>query len=209
MMDVAGILLAYLIGSVSGSMLLGTLRGVDIRTMGSGNAGGTNALRTQGWQFALGVVAIDIAKGWAAAWLAGRYFADTLQPQWLVSVAAMAAILGHMFPIYHRFRGGKGAATYIGALVAISPLLIAPIFAVWLITLLATGYVSLATMLAALSGPVLGLLMARPDPVVWFAVGSAVMIVLAHWSNIRRLRAGVENRFEKVRILRGTSEDNE
>lgn len=205
MMDFLGLLVAYLIGSVSGSMLLGMMRGVDIRTMGSGNAGGTNALRTQGWQFALGVVIVDIAKGWIAVWLAISVFAQTMEPQWVAAAAALAAILGHMFPVYHRFRGGKGAATYIGALIALSPVLIAPIFMVWLVTLLVSGYVGLSTILAALSGPVFASLLGVPKSVLSFSAASAVMIVLAHWSNIQRLRSGTENRFEKVRVLRKRS----
>ena len=205
MMDLLGILVAYLIGSVSGSMLLGMMRGVDIRTMGSGNAGGTNALRTQGWQFALGVVIVDITKGWISVWLATSVFARTMEPQWLAAAAALAAILGHMFPIYHRFRGGKGAATYVGALIALAPGLIAPVFLVWLVTLLVSGYVGLSTILAALSGPVFASLLGVPASVLSFSAASAIMIVLAHWSNIQRLRAGTENRFDKVRVLRKRS----
>ena len=111
------ILAAYLLGSLSGSLLLGKLRGVDIRTQGSGNAGGTNAFRTQGAKFALGVVVVDIGKGALAAWLGLRFAqADTA---WLAYVVAFAAVIGHVWPVWHGFRGGKGAATLIGAVAVL------------------------------------------------------------------------------------------
>src|SRR4249919_393222 len=104
-MLIASLLLfvAYLLGSLSGSLLLGRLRGVDIRTQGSGNAGGTNALRTQGWRFALGTVLVDVGKGALAAWLARRFGHD----HWTLAVV-LAAIAGHVWPVFHGFRGGKG-----------------------------------------------------------------------------------------------------
>ena len=113
------IVLAYLLGSVSGSLLLGRLKNIDIRAEGSGNAGGTNAFRTQGLIFALGVVIIDIGKGFMAAWLipamdiAGS--ADIVEPAILVMACGLSAVVGHCFPIWHGFKGGKGAATAVGA----------------------------------------------------------------------------------------------
>ena len=114
---IAATLAAYGRGSVSGALLVGRLRGgVDIRMLGSGNAGGTNALRTQGPWFALGVIVIDLGKGWlAAAWLplaAARFGASALG---LPEACAFAAMLGHVWPLWHGFRGGKGAATLVGA----------------------------------------------------------------------------------------------
>ena len=120
------VILAYLLGSVSGSLLLGKLRKVDIRGQGSGNAGGTNAFRTQGWLFALGVVIIDIGKGLVAAWfIPAIIFGNTTAPMeqsTLVMVCGFAAVVGHCFPVWHGFRGGKGAATAVGALIIIEPL---------------------------------------------------------------------------------------
>ena len=119
-------LLAYLLGSVSGSLLLGRLRHVDIRSAGSGNAGGTNAFRTQGFVFALGVVIIDIGKGVLAAllpgWFAWGSIAEPSAPLW----CAMAAGVGHCYPVWHGFRGGKGAATAVGALTVIQPITLIP-----------------------------------------------------------------------------------
>src|SRR4051812_2659993 len=116
------VLLAYLLGSVVGSLVVGRLRGgVDIRKMGSGNAGSTNALRTQGLAFGIWVIIIDVAKGWlAAAWLPGVAIpgitaASPAAAAWLPAVCAFAAIVGHVFPVWHGFRGGKGVATLVGA----------------------------------------------------------------------------------------------
>ena len=132
------IILAYLLGSVSGSLIVGRLRNVDIRERGSGNAGGTNAFRTQGLLFALGVVVIDIGKGILAAWWiphleAGSVF-TAQAPVALVFVCGFAAVAGHCFPIWHGFRGGKGAATAVGALIVIEPWLLIPLAITWLLT---------------------------------------------------------------------------
>src|SRR3982750_4175819 len=105
-MSLPMLLLAYLLGSLSGSLLLGRFRGVDIRTQGSGNAGGTNALRTQGWKFALGVVVVDVGKGALAAWLALRSAPTdgTLSPYAVALAASLAAVIGHVWPVWHGFR---------------------------------------------------------------------------------------------------------
>lgn len=196
------ILLAYLLGSVSGSLLVGRLRGVDIRTQGSGNAGGTNAFRTQGLLFALGTVLIDVGKGALAAWLGGLpILADPggLSPALL---AAAAAILGHVWPAFHGFRGGKGAGTMIGALLVLWPAALIPVLLVWLLSLSFTGFVGLSTMLAGLT----------LIPLAWFwrpdgdsrwllaAVLTAGFLIFTHRSNLRKMRAGQEYCFEKARI---------
>ncbi len=195
------LVLAYLLGSLSGSLLLGRLRGVDIRTLGSGNAGGTNALRTQGWRFALGTVLIDIGKGALATWLAAHWMPDSTRV-WAEYLAALAAVAGHVWPLFHGFRGGKGAATLVGALAVAWPGALPVILAVWLLCLLSTGYVGLSTMLAALSLPLVALL-AWPDAIrLGFAVVVAVLVVYTHRANLARLRAGTESRFERLRVLR-------
>ena len=153
-------LLSYFIGSIMGSMVMGRLRGgVDIRKLGSGNAGGTNALRTQGWLFALGVVVIDVGKGAIGAGLIPALdlpFIDdgaNVSFDWLVVSCAAAAVMGHVWPIWHEFRGGKGAATLIGTLIVMSPTLIAPVLVVWSAVLVLTGYVGLSTMCAGIAAP--------------------------------------------------------
>ena len=188
---------AYLLGSLSGSLLLGRLRGVDIRTHGSGNAGGTNALRTLGWRFALGTVLIDVGKGVAAAWLARR-FGDAA---WVPYAAGFAAMLGHVWPVFHGFRGGKGGGTLIGVLLVLWPLAVPVVIGAWAVVLVASGYVGLATIVAAASLAPLALIAGeRPERIV-FAVGVALFIAFTHRANLARLRAGTESRFERARLF--------
>lgn len=193
--------IAYLLGSLSGSLLLGKLRGVDIRTLGSGNAGGTNALRTQGWRFALGTVLIDISKGALATALAAHWMPVGAEP-WGMYAAALAAVIGHVWPVFHGFRGGKGAATLVGALAVAWPAALPVILGVWLLCLLASGYVGLSTVLAAIALFALALLVHADTFRTAFALAIAVLITWTHRSNLARLRAGTESRFEKVRLLR-------
>lgn len=192
---------AYLLGSLSGSLLLGRLRGVDIRSHGSGNAGGTNALRTLGWRFALGVVLIDISKGALAAWLALRLApAAPLAPTTLAYLAGLLAIAGHTWPLYFGFRGGKGAAALVGALCVLWPTALIGLLAVWLLVIGVSGYVGLATMLAAATLLPQALL-AGGSARVGFALVAFAFIVFTHRANLARLRAGNEARFERARIL--------
>lgn len=191
------IVAAYLLGSLSGSLLLGRLRGVDIRNLGSGNAGGTNALRTQGWKFALGTVLVDVGKGVLAAWLALRWGPGEA---WLPYAAGFAAVLGHVWPAFHGLRGGKGAGTLVGALLVLWPLAVLVLVGTWLLVLTATGYVGLSTVLAvAMLVPLA--LATEADPVrLAFAVLLALFIVFTHRGNLARLRAGTEARFDRARL---------
>ncbi len=190
---------AYLLGSLSGSLLLGRLRGVDIRRQGSGNAGGTNALRTQGWKFALGTVLVDVGKGVLAVWLAQRYGGAI---DWLPWAAGAAAVLGHVWPVFHGFRGGKGAGTLVGALLMLWPVAVAVLVGVWLLVLTASGYVGLSTILAAASLVPFALLTGAGTLPLGFAAALALFILFTHRSNVARLRAGTESRFERVRVWR-------
>lgn len=199
------LLAAYLLGSLSGSLLLGRLRGIDIRTQGSGNAGGTNALRTQGWRFALGVVLLDVGKGVAATLLA-LHLADTgpaLTPYAQALAAGFAAALGHIYPLYFGFRGGKGAATLAGAVGVLLPLALAPLFALWLLVLLTTGYVGLATVSAGLALPLMAALAPAGAHAAFavFGAACAVLVLWTHRGNLQRLRDGTELRFERARLL--------
>ena len=196
---------AYLLGSLSGSLLLGRRRGVDIRTQGSGNAGGTNALRTQGWRFALAVVAIDVGKGALAAWLGLAVHGPgaPLAPQAQALACTLAAMAGHAWPLFFGFRGGKGAGTLVGALLVAWPLALPGVLATWLLVLLATGYVGLATVLAA--AVLLPQALLLPDastPRLLFAVAAVLFIAFTHRHNLQRLRSGTEHRFERARLLR-------
>jgi glycerol-3-phosphate acyltransferase PlsY len=198
------VVLAYLLGSVSGSMVMGAFRHVDIRESGSGNAGGTNAFRTQGFRFALGVVIIDIGKGALAAGILPALdlgMAGGLVQQGHVALlCGLAAVVGHCYPIWYGFRGGKGAATAIGALLVIEPLVIAPMFVTWLVVLVITGWVGLGTMLAALSLIPAFAMLGAAGATILFAVVLAAFIVFTHRSNIRNMLNGTEHRFERARI---------
>jgi len=195
------VLIAYLLGAMLGSMLLGALRGVDIRRMGSGNAGATNALRTQGKFFAIAVLAIDIFKGLLAVkWLPAAQFwgiaTDAgVDRHWLALACGMAVIVGHVYPIWFGFRGGKGVATVLGVVGALAPVLLLPVIASWLVVLSVSGYVGLASMLAGL-GLVAGAYWLQPGdtPLLLFCMGVTLFIVYTHRSNIVRMRDGREHR---------------
>jgi glycerol-3-phosphate acyltransferase PlsY len=202
-------LIAYLLGSLMGALLVGVVRGVDIREQGSGNAGGTNALRTQGFWFAAATVVIDVGKGWlAAGWLPGLEIpgiaADPAVARgWLTAACAGAAVIGHVWPLFHEFRGGKGGATLIGALLALAPMIVAIVLAVWFAVVMLTGLVGLATMTAAVCVPVaIWVLGPAGEPLLSFAVAMAALVVFAHRSNIGRMNAGTEPRMNRLWLLR-------
>lgn len=194
------LLVAYLLGSLSGSLLLGRLRGVDIRTMGSGNAGGTNALRTQGRMFALGTVLIDVGKGALAAWLARRFLTAAWHPVGDFA-CVLAAVAGHVWPVFHGFRGGKGAATLVGGLAIAWPQVLLPLVAVWILCLAISGYVGLSTVLAAVSLVFVGMVIGADALRLGFAGFAALFVAWTHRGNLQRLRAGTEPRQERMRVL--------
>jgi glycerol-3-phosphate acyltransferase PlsY len=203
-LDAARILLGYLLGSISGSLLLGRLRGVDIRQQGSGNAGGTNALRTQGPWFALGVVVIDVGKSALAAWLGGWGIADERHALVMGLLTGAGAAAGHVWPLYFGFRGGKGVAAVLGALLVLWPVGVLTMLGVALLVLTTTGYVGLSSILASVALiPAAVLYASEPHRPVWIvaAVVVAGFVLFTHRSNVQRLRAGTEHRFEKVRVL--------
>ncbi len=202
-------LVGYLLGSIVGALVVGHFRGVDIRTMGSGNAGGTNALRTQGLAFAAATVVIDVGKGFVATrWLPGLAIpgvaADPeVSRAWLMACCAAAAVAGHVWPLWHGFRGGKGGATFAGALLALSPVLLAIALTAWLIVALLTGYVGLATVTAAVA--VAAATWFSPFATApWRALTLALALLVgwAHRGNFARMRAGTEVRLAKLWLFR-------
>jgi glycerol-3-phosphate acyltransferase PlsY len=196
--------LAYLVGSVLGSLLVGLFYGgVDIRKAGSGNPGGTNALRTQGKMFALWVMIIDIGKGVLAAVvipplaIPGVGIDATVDRSLVLYAVAFAAIVGHVFPVWFGFRGGKGGATAAGLVSYLAPALALPMLGSWLLIAFATGFVGLATISAALVAVLFLGFTALPEQsgLFVFACATAALIVWAHRANIRRMLDGTESRF--------------
>jgi glycerol-3-phosphate acyltransferase PlsY len=205
------VLLGYLAGALNGALIVGRLAGgIDIRTLGSGNAGGTNALRTQGKWFAFRVMVIDVGKGYLPPWLLpalalpGVPLDPEISRAWLALACAGAAVVGHCYPVWFDFKGGKGAATAIGALLAIAPALTLPALVVWCLVLTTTGFVGLATMLAAAVLPLWVALTRWPAEreLFWFLVALALFIIYTHRGNIQRLREGRENRLDKAMLWR-------
>jgi len=204
-------LLAYLLGSLIGSLIVGWLRGgIDIRTLGSGNAGGTNALRTQGAAFAAWVMLIDIGKGWVATALLPNIalplvgIDSTISREWLTVACAAGAVLGHVYPVWYGFRGGKGAATLIGVVLGIDPAALAPLLAVWVVVVMLTGFVGLGTMIAVAAFPAYLLIVKEQPSIAYLAFGIAMVafVCYTHRSNIERMLSGTENRAQRLWLLR-------
>ncbi len=178
--------------------------------MGSGNAGGTNALRTQGALFALGVVVVDVGKGIVGAGVVpgleipGIPADPAISRAWLTVGCAAAAVFGHVWPVYHGFRGGKGGATLVGTLMILAPQLVILVLLVFAAVLVASGYVGLATMSAATSLPVwVGVTRLPADqPLFIYLCVMALCVIYWHRSNIARMRAGNENRNPKVMLFK-------
>ena len=204
------LLLCYLLGSVSGSILLGKFKGIDIREMGSRNAGGTNAFRTQGALFAAAVLAIDILKGFISTKFISTaslpVFSTTIVNQnLLIILCGVAAIIGHVYPLYHGFKGGKGGGAAIGMVFAISWPSISLAILLWMVILIFTGYVGFGTMIGSVS--VIYFAHYFKDTInnpyfLPFTVLLSIFIFYTHRSNIQRMISGTENRFEKAMIFR-------
>jgi glycerol-3-phosphate acyltransferase PlsY len=183
----------YLLGSMPwGYWLVRLVKHDDIRKHGSGNIGGTNVWRVYGWRLGLPVVLLDTAKGFVPALVA------TLVVSHLAGVlAGGAAMLGHWRPLFLKWqRGGKVVATTGGAFLGVAPVVGAIGAGVWIVVFLLFRYASLASILAAVSLPVASALLDEPWPVIVFAAAAAVAVVVLHRANIKRLRAGTENRFK-------------
>ena len=187
------VLLSYLLGSVSGSLLMGKIWNVDIRNMGSGNAGGTNALRSVGITFAILTFIIDLFKGALPAYLSQHN-------QELMLLCGFSAMIGHVYPIFYNFRGGKGAGTLLGVLIIANPSSAIFIVSIWIIMVLITGFVGLSTITAC---AVLFLYSLCYDiSFIIFSMTSFIFIVFTHRSNIKRMLSGEENQFKKVMIFK-------
>jgi glycerol-3-phosphate acyltransferase PlsY len=201
--------LAYLLGAVVASLLIGRLRGVDIRTLGSGNAGATNALRTQGKAVGLSVLVIDLGKGWiASGWLAQASLpmiapAPPALAQWSVPVCSLAVMLGHIYPVWFGFRGGKGVATLVGVLLGISGRLLLAFLGTFLVTVMLFGYVGLGSILGTIAVAVAVSVGHFPPrvPLLCFALAAALLVIYTHRGNIERMRRGTESRARRLWLL--------
>lgn len=191
---VLAVLASYLLGAIPTSFLAGKLfRGIDLRQHGSGNLGATNLYRTLGARYAVPVGLFDMAKGAVPVMLiaplasGSRYFAI---------LCGIMAVVGHVFSVFVRFRGGKGVATASGVMLGLTPWAVLVSLAVWLVVVRASGYVSLGSMVGAIVLPVAAwLLHPLQRDIIWIQILVALAIVWLHRANIRRLLAGTENRF--------------
>lgn len=196
--DIQALLAGYLLGSLPFALWIARARGVDILKVGSGNPGMTNVWRTLGWKPALPVALLDALKGAAAAWLG---FLITGSPLWAL-LAGLAAVLGHSFSFWIRFKGGKSVLTAFGVFLYLSPLASLAALAVWALVMFLFRYISLASIIAAAALPVLVAIEARggraatfATPAFWAAVPVGLFIIIRHRANIGRLLRGEEPKF--------------
>jgi glycerol-3-phosphate acyltransferase PlsY len=210
---------SYLIGSIPfGVIISKKFRGFDIRTKGSGNIGSTNAFRVLGWKLGLTVQLLDLAKGLGVIFLATFFFnglpfhnATPFQDITVFRLfAGCSAVLGHVFTIFAGFRGGKGISTAAGMLIGIAPVEVAVAAGIFLLVVFLSGYVSLASILAAITLPTtmflrenaFGVEITGYHTLIFFAIGLAVFLIYTHRSNINRLLNKREHRFDKLRLFR-------
>lgn len=198
------IIASYLLGSIPFGLLIGKMKGIDVRTVGSCNIGATNVSRTVGKNWGKLCFFLDLLKGFFPVFIASTIFAQNSELKSFVPlIAGAASMLGHMFSIYLKFKGGKGVATGGGIILGLAPITFLAAIICWAIIFLTSRYVSLASILAAASLPVFGIIFrllgveAIPySSIVFFAAVGGIAIY-RHKSNIKRLLDGTENRFEK------------
>ena len=196
------VVVAYLLGSIPTGFLVGKARGIDIRTVGSGNIGATNALRALGKPAGISVLLVDGLKGWLAVEVASALVKSFVYPnagpvesEWFRITAGIAAILGHNYTCWLHFKGGKGIATSAGVLTALVPIPLLIILSVWIIVFALTRYVSLASMSASFTLPFATLVTGGSLRLILVTAGMAILAIYKHKSNIKRLLDGTENRF--------------
>ncbi|MCY4488855.1 MAG: glycerol-3-phosphate 1-O-acyltransferase PlsY [Deltaproteobacteria bacterium] len=185
-------ILSYLLGSISAGFLVGSSSGVDVRSAGSGNIGATNVARTLGWKKGLVTLLADVAKGCLPVLAAHLLDLGAAA----AASAGLAAFAGHLYPVFLGFKGGKGVATAAGVYLGTMPLGLLALLGVFLVAVLGSRRVSLASMAAAVAAPVVAWGLSSPVETVWLTLVIAVLVVMRHRENIRRLMAGEEPRFE-------------
>ena len=193
-------ILSYLLGSLPSSIWLSrVLHGIDIREFGSGNAGATNTFRVLGSRTGLMVLALDIIKGITASSLVlflGSIAHGTERYINIQLLFGLCAVLGHLFPIYENFRGGKGIATLLGMVIGINYILALSCIALFVVVLLLTRYVSLSSILATISFPIIAIFILKKDEplLIAFGIVAVIIVILTHQKNIKNLLAGEENK---------------
>ena len=201
MMPAAFVLVAYLIGSISFAVVVSWCAGLpDPHTYGSGNPGATNVLRSGKKSAAALTLIGDGAKGALALWLAMRLAPEFELGEMTLAAVALAAFLGHVFPLYFRFKGGKGVATAAGILLVLDARIAGIALLIWLLTVLALRYSSLAAIAAALAAPIAALALLGWGPYSWMVLAMAALLLWRHRGNIERLVQGTESR---IRFSRG------
>ncbi|HEY3297391.1 MAG TPA: glycerol-3-phosphate 1-O-acyltransferase PlsY [Armatimonadota bacterium] len=199
MQDIGLILFGYLLGAIPFGYLVGKFwKGVDITKIGSGNIGTTNTFRVLGPGPAAAVFVLDVSKGFVPI-----FFAQKLSPAspWLHVVVALITILGHTLSVFLKFKGGKGVATSLGAIIGLNPLVAAIAFGLWVLFTAVTRYVSVASLVAAVSIPVMMFAFGLNAPYKIFAIVAATYVIYKHRSNVDRLLHGTEPRFgQKVKV---------
>jgi len=201
LLTIAGILTAYLIGSIPSAVWVGkAFYGIDVRTQGSGNAGATNTIRVLGTKAGVPVLLIDVLKGWLAIYLT-RYFIPDFFSESQITIyriaAAAAVVSGHVFPVLAQFRGGKGIATLLGVGIALYPLAVLVVLVIFHIVLIATKYVSLASITGAISFPIIVIFVFNPGslPLIILSVLVGIFVPITHRKNIVRLIKRTESKF--------------
>ncbi len=194
------IILAFLIGSIPSSVWIGRIFfKVDIRKMGSGNAGATNTIRVLGWKAGIPVLIIDIFKGWIAVYIANFFFFDFVGNQFIYFkiILATSAVLGHIFPIYVGFHGGKGVATLLGVGIALFPLASLIIAGLFLVILFISRIVSVSSIIASIAFPIVVIFILNTEevPLIILSIVVAVFVPITHKKNIKRLLKGEEKKF--------------
>lgn len=209
MILLAKVLLAYLLGSIIGGYWVGKLRGgIDLRLSGSGNVGATNALRTQGKMFALAVLMVDAIKGVLAVVVLPALPGVSVPDDWTgwePYLYGVAVTVGHVYPVWFRFKGGKGVATLAGVFASLLPWVFLWMLAAFVATVLMSGVVALGTLVAALVavlGVVIGGDVGAQSAPFLFALAMALLVLLTHRQNLVRLLNGEENRFDTQKLFR-------
>ncbi len=191
------VVIGYLLGACTFGYWAGRLRGIDLRDEGSGNTGGTNAVRVLGAKVGIPVIALDVLKGTAAVVIAGQLGGTGTEV-----LAGTAAVLGHTFPLFLRFRGGKAVATGAGAMLGLAPWIAVCVIVLWIALGLVTRYISVASMLSAIAFMLLAIVTDEPWPVIAFTVFGSAVVFWRHRGNLARLRDGTENRLNLPALRR-------